>query len=219
MNCAYKRELEKQQLDRVNQQEVDASIYARCICCKWLMTVGHLSAKTTQKILDEVYIILAESFDMYRDDSEKEFDPRTVPFLTKALQNQVDALEVDIDAINEKYSIGMRNGIKQLTKQARYERLKAREAVVRPYWYAFLITLATNHRYGKNRLEKFYTDIRKNYKDFWEHYMDCTFESDRYITVTVRNTIAEVGKIIKLDGTDDLFMEKKEIEVNESECK
>lgn len=213
MNCAYKRELEKKQIDRINQQEKDAVVYARCICLEWLQEHG-MSKKTIQKVLDEVLIFIAEAFDKYRDETEEEFDTKTVPFLTKGMQNQVDALEIPIKEINEEYAIQPRRGMKQLTKTARYEKLKVRETAIRPYWYAFLVVLGCNHRFGKKKLTEFYRDIRARYKADWEYYMDCTPAGDVQISRTVKYVIESVSKTFKMDGSDGLFYEKKELDVS-----
>ena len=162
---------------------------------------------------------IAEGCADYRAEDEEEYDTKTVPTLIQVLQNQVDALDIGVREINEHYAIGMRPGMKQLIRQARYEKLKARESVIRPYWYAFLVVLYSNHRFNEKKLTEFYTWVRKRYCDDWNLYMDCTPHSDRKISTTVKQTLDTYKKKYKLDGSDGLFVEKKEIEYHAVESK
>lgn len=203
----------RRQRERINQQERDAAIYARCLCLEQLEENGH-SKKTIQKVLDEVMVYLAEGFLNYKAEDEEDYDTKTVPTLIQVLQNQVDALDIGVREINEKYAIGMRPGMKQLTRQARYEKLQARESVIRPYWYSFLVVLNGNHKYSKKKLTEFYTAVRRKYCDDWNAYMDCTPMGDRKISTTVEHYLKEYGNRYKLDGSDGLFDGKEEIEYN-----
>lgn len=218
MKCLYARALAERAQERINQQEQEATLYVRCLALKYLHDERKMSWAKLQSIIDEMYIFLAEQFGRYRDDSEAQFDARTVPFILQGTERTLEAMEIPYDEVNKEFE--WKQDPRYMTPrlrqkhELRYEMLYRREVCIRPYWYGLMIVLNSEAGFGKKRLTEFYRAVRKEYHRVWLPYLECKTSNDNFTVSETRKTIAEIEKHIKVIGNDDTD-EKVVLDLNE----
>ena len=186
---------------KLNEQEKDAVKYCEAIACIILRdemgwNKSEWDTARMKWFVRGIYKWLAETFEQYRAIGEERFSAETVPTVYVGLRNQVKALEVNIQRIEDEYAFaeqfaGWRP--ERMVKRRGYRRrlLMERERTFRSFWYTMMLYLHDKYGYGKSRLERFYALCRTRYKEDYDFYLLCTEVGDAVCQQRIGSAIKE----------------------------
>ena len=177
MKCAYKRELMRMRVEQYNEEERDAVLHVQCLVLRWLADKQGWGHKRLQRFANQALFGLSENFQRMRSEDEGEFDVRTVPFLLKNLEINMEAVLPDFKQIESDYQIAKPKCRDRDKRMYRYMRLQDREAAVKIYWYRYMILLSMEYGFGKKRLDLLYRNTREKYRLVWSYYLNATGSS------------------------------------------
>ena len=107
MKCAYKQVLYQKKLEEdeklvaVQEQRSRANLFA--LVLQTAEDQFKFDTDQLKKMMDGMFEEASDAFQAYKDDSQEDYDPTTVPFMLQAFVNQLNALEVDVRAIEDEY--------------------------------------------------------------------------------------------------------------------
>lgn len=222
MKCAYKAILhqrrveEDERLVAIQEQRSRANLFA--LVLQTAEDQFKFDTDQLKKMMDGMFEEASDAFKAYKDDSQEDFDPTTVPFMLQAFVNQLNALEVNVRAIEDEYyfppvaTTFWSNG--RLQKQKDRERiLDDRKVTYRAYLYSFMLYLYHEYGYEGEKLEKFYRGVRDRYYTLWRRYLECNSIEDSTLAGLIDLAIMKIeNKGIDLTGMTDVDKEtdKKE---------
>lgn len=223
MKCAYKQELAKQRQARDEEGLIEQEHKARAN----LFALALLTAKDQfgfnneqlKKMLDGMFEEAGDAFDHYRDESEEDYDPNTVPFLLQGFINQLDALEVDVRDIEKSHVFTLPDTTywsekRKASLAGRLDVLKDREVSFRAYMYSFMLYLYHEYEYEGEKLTAYYNEVLDWYYKTWDMYLLCNYTQDSFLKYQVDGRILKV-KIqhgIDLDWATDVKEKETEKE-------
>ena len=219
MKCAYKRVLaemkRKDDEQKLANQERKAREHLFAIALKTAEEKFGFSVDQLRKMLDGMFEEASDAFQTYKDETQEDYDPTTVPFLLRGFINQLDALEVDTKAIESEYQFpnpGTNWNSRRTEKyHGRLAVLHDREVTFRAYMYAFMLYLYHEYEYEGETLVGYYRAVLTRYSDTWSKYLDCNDISDANLSVIVNVDIYDIqSKVADLDGITDIDKSKNE---------
>lgn len=186
MKVNVKRALAKKKMDEINRQEGDAITFGLALGCEFCRDLRGFGRKRCDDLIRGMYLICAENFEQYREDDEDTFSRESVPFLYTGLRNQVTALDVDAEGIEARCAIdpgygGWKTGAAAEKRRTRYQLLTDRERMFRSFWYAMMLYLWRTYGWGQDRLNRFYSFVRQNYKVVYQEYLAGTAMKDEWV--------------------------------------
>ena len=211
MQCAYKRELYKQQKEEYQAQEKRASISTYAMMITTIHGMFRFSANKLQDIIKQMWETFGEAFIRYKDDDSEVFDHTTVPIILKGLENTLSSTGVDLKGIEAEYDPLRKVRLRKYVPpkmQLRFDYVKGKELVARNYAYAIMAVLNDSYGFGQKRLTALYTAFRKRYMLTWELYLQCTIPGDESCKEMIESYIAEAKKYVPdIDNMDDMTVE------------
>ena len=204
MKVNVKRARQQQTQAELTRNDNDAMSCGFAIACLRLRCSENpkcnFGKKRLNGIVRDVYQELYSQFERYGSEEDKTITPETVPFLYTGLRNQVLALDVDLDGIEEKYAFEShfrvwRNDRDKEKRAHRYLVLQNREKMFRSIWYAFMLVLWKKHGFGTVRLNRFYDGVRRNYLNVFSYYLVCRDRDDAIVSLTVKKTLELMDRL------------------------
>ncbi len=208
MKCAYKQEIAKQRQARDELKLINQEHTARAD----LFALALLTARDQfgfdkdqlKQMLDGMFEEAGDAFEHYKDETEKEYDPNTVPFLLQGFINQLDALEVDVRAIEKWHHHSLPETIywsnrRRATLEGRMDVLEDRKISYRAYMYAFCLYLYHEYEYEGKKLSAYYNEVLNRYYKTWDMYVLCNDQQDSFLTYQVHGHILDVKKQFNID--------------------
>lgn len=215
MKCAYKQEIARQRQARDEEGLVEQEHKARAnLFALALLTARDqfdFSDEQLKKMLDGMFDEAGDAFEHYKDESEKDYDPNTVPFLLQGFINQLDALEVNVREIEKWHHHSLPNTTywsvkRKQTLEGRLAVLEDRKISYRAYMYAFMLYLYHEYEYEDKKLSAYYNEVLNRYYRIWDTYVLCNDQQDHFLTYQVNGLIMNVKENhgINLIGATDL---------------
>ena len=223
MKCAYKTVLNQQRAERddrlltIQEHRARANLFAIALIVA--KTQFKFDTEQLKKMMDGMFEEAAEAFSDYKDETQADFDPATVPFLLKGFANQIEALEVDIKAIEAKHAFVPISEEKQQfwSKErknkliGRLQILEDREASYKAYLYGFMLYLYHEYGYEGEKLSGYYDEVRFIYHYIWSKYLECNQQTDSLVADMVDRQIYTVQREgINVTGMTSLEKTKTE---------
>ena len=217
MKCAYKAVLNQQRAERderlltIQEHRARADLFA--IALFVAKDTFQLDTEQLKKMMDGMFEEAGDAFDHYKDESEKDYDPSTVPFLMQGFVNQLNALEVNVREIEDKWNFNPPTAEQQRfwSKErknkltGRLEILLDRELSYRAYLYAFMLYLYHEYGYEGEKLTEYYDAVRSLYYIMWNRYLECNAEQDRWLAIDIDKEIYRIEKLgINITGMTNL---------------
>lgn len=225
MKCAYKQEITKRKQARdealLTYQEHRARANLFALALETAQDQFGFNGEQLKGLLDGMFEEAGDAFEHYKDESEEEYDPNTVPFLLQGFINQLDALEVDVRKIEKSHKFPTPDMkywsiSRKATYAGRMEILADREVSYKAYMYAFMLFLYHEYEYEGEKLSAYYNAVLDRYYEIWSAYVVCNDGWDRNLTYLVNSPLARLEKIgIDLVGATDTDKAKKGEENNE----
>lgn len=231
MKCAYKAVLNQQRAERdeklieIQEHRARADFFALALFTA--QEQFKFDAEQCKKMMDGMFEEASEAFDTYKDETQTDYDPTTVPFLLQGFLNQLDALEVDVREIETKYAFKPVGEEKQafwskerINKlKGRLEILADREVSYRAYMYAFMLYLYHEYGYEGKKLADFYDGVRLMYHSLWSKYLECNEVFDTMLANTIDRHIYEIHRQgIDITGMTDVTKGKNDENVADTDA-
>lgn len=225
MKCAYKRELMRMRVEQYNEEERDAVLHVQCLVLRWLADKQGWGRKRLQRFANQALFGLSENFQRMRSEEDDEYDVRTVPFLLKNLEINMEAVLPDFKQIESDYQFAKPKCRDRDKRMYRYMRLQDREAAVKIYWYRYMILLSMEYGFGKKRLDLLYRTTREMYRMVWSYYLNDTPFMDKICRDMLKREIKVVTDVLKVkprgddkfidDDGNEIEVERVQLDINE----
>ena len=186
---------------KLNEQEKDAVKYCEAVACIILRdemgwNKSAWDAARMKWFVRGIYKWLADTFEQYRAIGEERFSSETVPTVYVGLRNQVTALGIDTQRLEDEFAFaehfaGWRPERMIKRRGYRYQLLTERERTFRSFWYTMILYLRDKYGFGITRLERFYALCRTRYKEDYDFYLLCTEAGDAVCQQRIGSAIKE----------------------------
>ena len=179
-------------------------VFAQALGCGVCREIRGFGKIRLNRLVRGAYEEITEYYEHYGGDVEKAFengmDPETVSILYCGLRNQITALEVPVDVIEETCALSprfthWRSPRDRQKREARHIKLSGMESAVRVFWYAMMLHLWHTYGWGKKRLTRFCGYVNRGWDTAMEFYLDCREPSDAVCLRTVSETILGMEKL------------------------
>ena len=201
MKVNVARAIAQENIKKLDAQERNAVKYCEAVACIILRDEcgWNRSVWDTERMkwfVRGIYKWLAETFEQYRAVGEEKFSSDTAPTVYVGLRNQVLALELQIQRIEDEYAFaesfpGWRPERMIKRRGYRNQLLAERERTFRSFWYTMILYLREKYGFGIMRLERFYELCRERYKKDYDFYLLCTEAGDAECQKRINAAIKE----------------------------
>ena len=201
MKVNISRAKAEENIKKLDAQERNAVRYCEAVACIILRdecgwNKSEWDTERMKWFVRGIYKWLAETFEQYRAIGEERFSSETVPTVYVGLRNQVLALGIEVQRIEDEIAFaesfaGWRPERMIKRRGYRYQLLKERERTFRSFWYTMILYLRDKYGFGITRLERFYALCRARYKEDYDFYLLCTEAGDAECQRRIEGAIKE----------------------------
>lgn len=198
MKVNVKAALEAKTAEEIEAQHMELVSFITalgCIACRVIRGFGRIRLN---RLVQGAYEEVTDFYEHYGGDAGTGIlEPDNLPTLYVGLRNQVKALNVPIEEIEDRYALKeefseWRNKNDRLKRSVRWEDTQRMTRMVRSYWYSMIMHLWHRYGWGEKRLTRFYTMVHVRYTYAMDQYLECRASSDSMSDGYIKETIRQV---------------------------
>lgn len=187
---------------RIVVQEEKTVEYIQALGCQFCRDLRRFGKVRLNRLIRGAYEEMTDYYEHYGGDAlEDGLKPGNIPYLYVGLRNQVKALDVPIEKIEEEHELSpdfqteWRPPHDRIIRQNRWEETERVQKMVRSFWYCMMLHLWHRYNWGQVRLTNFYRTVTSRYWQAMFLYLSCRDDTD---AVVQKEMDAAVGAMKKL---------------------
>lgn len=187
---------------RIVVQEEKTVEYIQALGCQFCRDLRQFGKVRLNRLIRGAYEEMTDYYEHYGGDAlEDGLKPDNIPYLYVGLRNQVNALDVPIEKIEEEHELSpdfqteWRPPHDRIIRQNRWEETERVQKMVRSFWYCMMLHLWHRYNWGQVRLTRFYTTVLARYSATMNRYLSCKAEADALAAKEIDETVGAIKRI------------------------